>query len=262
MKTIIKILLVVVFTLSIIKESSATEIKVAVAANFAPAFTEIVKVFNKDKLHDIKIIIGGSGSLTTKIINGAPFDIFLSANTAYPEKLYLDKKIKEKPVVYATGKLTLWSLYEKNTMKLTAITDLKNKTFKKIAIASPVHAPYGKAAIETLKNANIYEDIKNKLVFGESIAQVNQFLITKTADAGFVPNCTVILHKKGQSIKINSNLYSPITQAMILLTDAKEENYMAAKELFTYITSPSAKKIITDFGYQTNEYNSNKNNQT
>lgn len=249
MKTITNILLGLVLSISQIKTAVAAEINIAVAASFAPALFKIADNFEKASQHKTKIIIGSSGALTTKIINGAPFDIFLSANTSYPQKLYEKKLGEEQPLIYAQGSLVLWSLKEKKDFNLKNINDIKNNDFKTIAIASKRHAPYGQAATEVLDKYKLYTEIKNKLVFGESISQVNQFIITQTADAGFVPKSMVIAYRKGQFVEIPASTHNPIKQAMIMLTGKKSDKYMAAKEFISFMQSEKAKKIINNFGY-------------
>jgi molybdate transport system substrate-binding protein len=162
----------------------AGEIRVALAANVSYAIDELLKEFHKtNKDITVKINIGGSGSLTSQIRNFAPYDVFMSANMIYPEALYKEKKALTKPVIYAKGSLALLSVKKRDFKD--GIYILKDKTIKKIAMANPKTAPYGVAAKEALENAKLYNQIKNKLVYGQSIAQTVAYAI-KATDIGLI----------------------------------------------------------------------------
>jgi molybdate transport system substrate-binding protein len=226
----------------------ASDIKVALAANVSYAIDELLQEFYKSN-HDtkVKVSLGSSGKLTAQIKNGAPYDIFMSANMKYPNTLYHDKKALTKPVVYAKGSLALLSVKKFDLSK--GLTLLKDKNIKKIAMANPKTAPYGIATKEALENAKLYHDIKSKLVYGESISQTVAFTI-KATDIGFIAKSALfnpkLSHfKKGKNwIEIDSKLYTPIEQGIVMIKRSK-----SAEVFYDFILSPKAKEIFKKYGY-------------
>ena len=223
--------------------SIAQVLNIAVSANASFALREIIKEFKKkQKSIKINLITSSSGKLASQILNGAPYDVFLSADMHYPQILYKKGIAKTKPKVYAYGILVLWSFKIKN-LNINSL-----KIAKKIAIANPKIAPYGKKAIEAINYFKIYKDIKNKIVLGESISQVNQYIIKNLVDVGFTSKSSVFSYgKKGYWIEIEKNAYSPIKQGVILISDKKP-----AKEFFNFVLSKKAKQIFKKYGYEIN----------
>jgi molybdate transport system substrate-binding protein len=178
----------------------------------------------------------------TQIQNGAPFDIFLSANMKYPNYLYSKKLAITKPKVYAKGRLVLFSIRK----KFTSLNDLQN--LDTIAVANVKTAPYGKAAIEVLKNAKLYEKVKDKLVYAETVNQVISY-VKNAADAGFVAKSSMFSPKMKQYrnkwIDIDKSLYSPINQGIVIIKDSLE-----AKKFYNFIFSKKAKLIFKKYGYE------------
>ena len=217
-------------------------INVAVAANVSYAIDELIKEFNKNSNLEVKTTISSSGKLTAQIIHGAPIDLFLSADIKYPNFLYKNGFNKFKPTIYAKGLLILATTKDIN---LTSIDSLLDKNISKIAMANPKSAPYGKAAKEALVNAKIYNRVKNRLIFGESISQTVIFTLNAT-DAGFIAKSAIfspkLKSKKIKWIDIDKRLYSPINQAMILLNSS-------ALEFYNFLQSPKAKEIFKKYGY-------------
>jgi len=229
----------------------ATTINVAVAANVSYAVDDLKTRFNE--LHpDIKlqITLGSSGKLTAQIKNGAPYGLFMSANTTYPQTLYKEKIAIEKPVVYTQGALACFSIKKYNLNK--GITLLSDKNIQRIAIANPKTAPYGKATFEAIKNAKILDKIKHKLIYGESISQTLSYAITAT-DIGIVAKSSLYSsrmkdYKKGVNWKeINPKLYTPIKQAMVLLKYSN--NSKEYRAFYDFILSDEAKIIFKRYGY-------------
>ena len=175
----------ILFSLTLLFTSLfAGQINIAVAANVSYVIEELVKQFNITN-PDTKIVVtlGSSGKLTAQIKNGAPYNIFMSANMDFPQSLYDEKIAITKPIIYAQGGLVILSSKEidfKNGLNI-----LKNEELSKIAFAKPKTAPYGIATKEALEKANIYEDIKNKFVYGESISQTVVYTVT-AANIGII----------------------------------------------------------------------------
>lgn len=239
-KTIFAIFL---FTSSLL----ASKLTIAIAANVSYAIPELINEFNKTNPTKIRTIIGSSGKLTAQISNGAPFDIFMSANMKYPNYLYEKNITKTKPIVYAKGSLALFSSKQKEFSK--GLELLKNS--KNIAIANPKTAPYGKASIEALKNVKLYKEIKNKFVYGESISQTVAYAVRAT-DMGIIAKSSLYSPKMKRYkkdinyIDINPKLYTPIKQGIVLIN--KE-----AQAFYDFILSSKAKEIFRKYGYIINE---------
>jgi molybdate transport system substrate-binding protein len=229
--------------------ADAQNIKVAIAANLQPVMKDLQKDFKKQTGIDVDAISGPSGGLTTQIKNGAPFDVFLSADTDFPRELFKSGFAGKKPVVYAKGVLIICSAQKIDFTNWAKL--LPKAAIKKIAIGNPAIAPYGKAAAETLNKAGIYETVKPKIVLGESITQVNTYIVTGVVQAAFT---TLSLVKDANNKTplywkiINPKTYSPIEQGMVLLKHA--EHNTQAEKFYSYILSPSAKKIFIKYGYQ------------
>ena len=243
-----KIVLALTFLCSTI---FAGTINIAVAANVSYAINELIAEFNKTN-PDIKVevVLGASGKFTTQIQNGAPFDIFLSADMKFPETLEKENLTTTKPVIYAQGSLAMLSAKPLDFSKSIAL--VANKSIEKIAIANPKTAPYGTASIEALKNANLLEKIENKFVYAESISQAVTYAIT-AADVGFIAKSSLYDEKMSKYkeninwISIDPKLYTPIDQGIVVLKRAK--NNKEAHAFYNFILSKEAKDIFLKFGY-------------
>lgn len=228
----------------------AQKITVAIAANLQPVMKDLKRDFKTRTKIDVEVISGSSGSLSTQIRNGAPYDIFMSADRKLPEALQKDGFTIKNSMVYAQGVLIICSTQKINFVNWAGL--LPGNNISKIAIGNPAFAPYGKAAQQALAKAGIYDKVKSKLVFGESITQVNTYITTGVVQAGFTTvalikdaNNKVPLYYKTVSLKD----YEPIEQAMVVLKNAKGKP--AAEKFYQYILSPAAKKIFKAYGYHT-----------
>ena len=228
----------------------AAEAQVAVAANFAEPIKAVAAVLEKTTGHTLKISTGASGAVYTQIRNGAPFDVFLSADNERPE--LLEKEGLAQPgtrFTYATGKLVLWSADAAKVDGQGAV--LKTGGFRKLAIANPKVAVYGAAAAEVMKQLGVDAALQPKLVFGENITQAYQFAATGNADLGFVALSQI--YKDGQYAPgsrwmVPSNLYPQIRQDAVLLQRGK--NNPAATALLEYLKTDAAKAVIRSHGYE------------
>lgn len=246
-----RFLSVIIVAIATINASAQTKIIVAVAANMQYTMEALKAEFNKTDKTEIDVVLGASGNLTQQIMQGAPFDIFVSADTSFPQKLAASNFAAEPPKVYAQGLLVLWSA--KNNVQPT--TDLKlllTDNIQHIAIANPKTAPYGTAAELILKKYNLYDKISSKLVTGESITQTTQFIATKAADIGFTAKSIVIsdeMKGKGKWIEFNQKDYPPIKQSAALLKYGQQNHTAAAKKFYDFLFSAKAKVIYKKFGY-------------
>ena len=229
----------------------AGTINIAVAANVSYAMDELKIEFAKTNPDTkVQVTLGSSGKLTAQIKNGAPYGLFMSANIKYPLELYNSSFTITEPIVYAKGTLAYFSVRKQDFSDAPNL--LKSKKIKKIAVANPKTAPYGEATFKALKNAQIYDDIKAKFVYGESISQTISFSVI-AADIGIVAK-SALYSKKMSRYKKNINwveldpkLYTPIEQGIILLKSSK--NKKEYKAFYDFILSKRAKKIFERYGY-------------
>ena len=230
----------------------AQQTTVAVAANMKDAFAEINTAYKAAGNSDIRIVYGSSGNFTAQIMNGAPFNLFISADEHFPIELSKKGKTIDEGVVYAIGKLAIIS---KNSARMSLANDKTelmraiNKA-NKIAIAKPELAPYGKAAIEYLKAEGLWDIAKDKLIYGDNIGIATMYVVTGAADLGFTALSlakSAEVTKESQFILVNSKLYEPIKQRMVLIKGAPQE----AITLYQFMQSPAAKLILQKYGYST-----------
>ncbi|MFD2144193.1 molybdate ABC transporter substrate-binding protein [Mucilaginibacter antarcticus] len=198
--------------------SAAQVLRVAAAANLQAVITVLQKDFKQRSGVDIEPIVGSSGKLVAQIKNRAPFDVYLSADMAFPESLFKDGFSAKAPVVYALGNLIICSSKDIGFERWERV--LLTPNVKKVALANPAVAPYGAAAEELLKTKGIREDIKSKVVYGESISQVNTYITTGVVDVGFTTQaliCDPANKTKLYWKAIDPNTYTPIRQGMVIL---------------------------------------------
>ncbi len=227
---------------------SAGNISIAVAANVSYAIEDLKKEFNKTYPNiKVRVTLGSSGKLTAQIKHGAPYELFMSANMKYPEALYKDKVALSKPTVYALGSLALLSTKAQDFTH--GIYLLQSNKLSNIAVANPKTAPYGIAAKEALKNAGIYNKIKNKFVYGESISQTVSYAVT-AADIGIIAKSSLYSknmkqYKEGLNwVAIDTKLYTPIKQGIVILKENKE-----VRAFYDFILSNKAHNIFKKYGY-------------
>jgi len=232
----------------------ARDLTVAAAANLQGVLDELIPVFEKQGGVKLKTIIASSGKLITQIENGAPFDVFLSADMKYPQTLYKEGLGLEEPKVYAYGVLVLLTARNMNLSKGVAI--LTDPTITKIAIANPQLAPYGREAVNVFKFYKLYQDIQKKLVYGESISQTNDFIVSQSADVGVTSKSTVLspkLKDKGVWIEIPLESYQRIAQGCIILKHAQGNDLKEVQNFYDFLFSAPAKEIFKKYGYTVDE---------
>lgn len=243
-----KIILTLVLLFSV--NSFAKTITVAVAANAQYAMQALSHMFTKQTGISVKSVVSSSGKLTAMIKSGAPFNLFLSANMKYPMYLYEHDLALTKPKVYAQGSLVLWTL--KNISLKDRIYLLKQPSITTVAIANPANAPYGVQAVKAMKNAKIFADVKSKIIYADSIAQTNQYIYSKSVDLGITAKSVVMSPKmrgKGHYVDIDTALYNPIQQGIVVLKYADTSNKTATMKFYHFIFSKKAQKIFKQFGY-------------
>jgi molybdate transport system substrate-binding protein len=223
----------------------AAQTNVAVAANFTEAAREIAAAFKAKTGHEAVLSFGASGQFYTQITQDAPFQVFLSADDTRPKKLVDDGlAVPGSRFTYAIGKLVLWS---KTPNLVKGEATLKAASFAKLAICNPVAAPYGAAAVETMKSLEIYDVLKPKLVEGATITQAYQFVETGNAEVGFVALSQLTGPETGSRWLVPQELYSPIRQDAVLLKSGASNE--AAIAFIAFLRSPEARVIIEKYGY-------------
>lgn len=228
--------------------ASAEQVIVAVAANFVPPFREIALEFERVTGHNVKVAAGSTGNFYSQIKNGAPFDVFFSADVERPKLLEEEGLgVKDSRVTYAVGRLVLWS---PTPSLLKGADTLNSQYFKHLAIANPKTAPYGTAAMQTMRKLGIWETLQPRIVTGENLGQTMGFIESGNAELGFVALSQVLdpkLKGKGAHWDVPADLHEPIRQDMILLTKGKDNP--AAKALIEFMGGLQAKAIIERYGY-------------
>lgn len=227
----------------------AAQVQVAVAANFSAPMEKIAKAFTEEKGHKVLPSYGSTGKLYAQVVNGAPFEVFISADQSHPQKLIEEKKaLKESVFTYAVGKLVLWSPKEK---AIDAKGEVLNKmNYQHLSLANPRLAPYGLAAQEVLEKKGLWKKVEKKLVLGENINQAHQFVESGNAELGLVAYSQIIKNGKtvGSFWAVPQELYTPLLQDAVVLKKGKDS--AAVKEFMAFLKSEKARTIIKDFGYE------------
>ncbi|HXE22048.1 MAG TPA: molybdate ABC transporter substrate-binding protein [Rhodoferax sp.] len=242
-------LLCAALALALSAAARAGTVQMAVAANFTEPMTVIAADFEKDTGNTVQLSFGSTGKFYAQIRNGAPFDVFLSADEATPARLEKEgAAVAGSAFTYATGRLVLWSA--KPGVVDAQGEVLKKNDFKNIAIASPKLAPYGAAAVQTLTHLGLLAAVQPKLVTGESIGQTFSFVSTGNAELGFVALSQVYENgkiKSGSGWIVPEDLYAPLRQDAVELDHAKGN--LTAAALLSYLKGDKARAVIRSYGY-------------
>ncbi|WP_266364117.1 molybdate ABC transporter substrate-binding protein [Tellurirhabdus rosea] len=242
-------LLWLLLTGSAFGQSQAPRLRIAVAANAQFVMEKLQAAFRKESGIAVEPIINSSGRLTTQIQQGAPFDVFLSADMDFPKILHEKGLTTEAPVVYAYGTLVVWRA---GGGPLSAsLKELTAPDVRHIALASPKTAPYGEAAEAALQKLKLYDNVQPKLVFGESIAQVNQYVLSGAAEVGFTAKSVVLdpkMRGKGRWVEVPGRLYTPMAQGVVVLK--RTERMAEARRFVAFLKSRTARRIFEEYGYK------------
>ncbi len=228
----------------------AGEIHVAAASDLNFAIKEIIQKFEPRGGHKVRLTLGSSGNFYAQIVNGAPFDVFLSADMDYPARLeQAGYAVPGSTFVYGIGAITLWipktSPLDIERMGMMALLE---PSVKKIAIANPGHAPYGRAAVAAMLAAGVYDRVKNKLVLGENISQAAQFVQSGAADIGILAKSIAgseAMLRAGRHWVVPPETYPPLLQGAVLL----KRGGPAAKSFHDFLRSAEAREVLTKYGF-------------
>jgi molybdate transport system substrate-binding protein len=234
------------------QEKAESELLVAAAADLNPALHDIAQQFERKTGIRIKLSFGASGGLTQQIENGAPFDLFFSADMDYPNHLIADGQADAASLYqYSLGKLVLWvpanSPLDLEHQGMAALLD---GSVKKIAIANPEHAPYGRAAVAALKHAGLYDRLSDRFVMGENVSQAAQFVESGNAQAGFV----ALAHALSPAVKslgkfwvVPADYYPPLEQGVIVLS--RSQHKKEAADFLQYLKTKDATDVLRKYGF-------------
>lgn len=232
--------------------AQSSPLRLAVAANAQFVIKALQADFKKRTGIETETITGSSGKLAAQIKNGAPYDLFLSADMKFPETLFKEGFGATAPKEYASGNLIVCSISAPDVKNWRVL--LTQERIKKIALANPALAPYGKAAEQALRRYGLWDGVNAKLVYGESISQVNTYITTGTVELGFTTESLVYEHPEKEKLRwarVDSSVYEKIRQGFLVLRHAREGNYAKALQFSKYLLSPAAKQILKRSGYQT-----------
>lgn len=235
--------------------TSSARVRVAAASDLKPALDEIVRAFNSTNTGtelNVVTTYGSSGNFYAQITNGAPFDLFLSADSTYPDRLVADGRGTVTDTFrYATGRLAIYSTrISGEELERRGLASLSDPAVRKIAIANPDHAPYGRAAVEAMTSVDLYEPLKSRLVFGENVAQTAEFALSGAADAGIIAlslAMTPQLTDRGHHVEVAATLHGSLAQSGLVIKSAK--NSEGARRFAEFITSDEGQRILAEKGF-------------
>lgn len=234
------------------EKKDAPELVVAAAADLSSALKDLGVACEKKTGAKLKFSFGASGALTQEIQNGAPFDIFFSADMDYPRQLISARAASSESLYqYAVGRLVLWVPADSSLdIEHNGMNVLLDPSVHKIAIANPQYAPYGRAAVAALKHAGLYDRTANKLVMGENVAQAAQFVESGNAQAGFVALAHAVapgMQAKGRYWEVPTGDYPPLAQGVVILQRC--QHMKEAREFLNFIKTDDAIRVLGKYGF-------------
>jgi len=231
--------------------AEAGEITIAAASDLNFAFKELVAEYEKTTGNHVKLSLGSSGNFYAQIQNGAPFDLYFSADIGYPKKLEeAGLTVPGSLYRYAVGRIVIWTGNESHINVAKGFDALREPAIKKIAIANPKHAPYGRAAVAAMESAKVYEQVKDKLVMGENISQAAQFIESGACDIGVIALSLAMapaMKTKGSYWEIPAEAHPPLEQGAVILKSSKQQE--SAKQFLDFIKGPQGQEIMTRYGF-------------
>jgi molybdate transport system substrate-binding protein len=222
------------------------ELVVAAAANLTDAFAEIGTRFTNQTGIHVVFSFGATADLATQIKNGAPFDVFASADTTHVDQLERQGLITPgSRAVYARGRLVMW-LPSGSNLKVSKISDIAGKEFQRIAIAKPDVAPYGEAAVESLKAMGIWNEVEPRVIYGQSVSQAKQYASTGNAEVAFIP-LALVKPGEGTYIEVPEESHKPIDQALGIVNDSPKQH--AAWQFLEFLLGKEGQELLSKYGY-------------
>jgi len=229
----------------------AREIAVAAASDLQTVLPELAARFDREADAHVTVSYGSSGAFFAQIQNGAPFDVFFSADVEYPRRLAASGHAEAATLYdYATGRLVLWTRRDTGIHVERGLTALSDPRVQRIAIANPAHAPYGRAAVAALKHERLYDGVQHKLVLGENISQAAQFVDSGNADVGILALSLALappLNAHGVYFRIPPDAHPPIQQAAVVLSASRHKD--TARRFLDLLRRPDIKALLDRFGF-------------
>ena len=230
---------------------SAADVTIAAASDLSFAFKEIVTEYEKTTGNHVKLTLGSSGNFYAQIQNGAPFDLYFSADIGYPRKLEEAGLVVPGSLYpYAVGRIVLWVGKESPLDLSKGLEVLRDPTIKKIAIANPKHAPYGRAAVAAMEHFKVYDQVKDRLILGENISQAAQFIESGACDAGIVALSLALapaMKAAGQYWEIPATAHSPLEQGAVILKQSKNQD--DARQFLEFMKGSQGQEIMKRYGF-------------
>ena len=227
------------------------QLTVAAASDLQTVLPVIVQTFQQTEGVPLRISYGSSGQFVTQIQNKAPFDLFLSADDAYITALVASGHADQSTMVhYATGRLAIWARTDRGLDITQGIATTVDSRVRAIAIANPIHAPYGRAAVDALQRAGLYERVRGRIVMGENVAQAAQFAQTGNADVAIVALSLTMapaMRSVGAAVEIPRDAFSPIRQAGVVVRGSSRADQ--ARRLLAFLATPAVAKVLMDAGF-------------
>jgi molybdate transport system substrate-binding protein len=248
MKAIAKLLVLVMVAASL---CSAQELTVAAAADLQFAFQDVAARFQKETGHTVNLVFGSSGNFFAQIQNGAPFDLFFSADVGYPQKLEAAGLTAPGTLYpYATGRIVLWTPNQSKLDLSQGLRVLLDPRVRKIAIANPQHAPYGRAAVAALQHEGIYGQVADKLVLGENVSQTASFVVSGSTDVGILALSLALapsMRERGRYQEIPASDYPALEQAAVVLKSSRHKEI--ARQFLAYLGTPQIRDLMGSYGF-------------
>lgn len=231
--------------------ASADDIAVAAASDLQFAIKELIVEYEKQTGHHVKLSLGSSGNFYAQLQQGAPFDLYFSADIGYPKKLEeAGLTVPGSLYRYAVGRVVLWAPKQSPVEVSKGLTVLRDAAVRKIAIANPKHAPYGRAAVAAMERSQVYAEVKDRLVLGENISQAAQFIESGACDVGIIALSLAmapIMKSAGSYWLIPAEAHPPLEQGAVIMKQSKQQD--AARHFLQFMQSPQGQEVMTRYGF-------------
>ncbi|HKQ99389.1 MAG TPA: molybdate ABC transporter substrate-binding protein [Pyrinomonadaceae bacterium] len=220
---------------------------IAAAANLTDAFAEMAREFTARTGIRVTYSFGATADLARQIENGAPFDVFASADIEHVESLNSKGLLlPETSHIYARGRLVLW-IPQGSALDIKSLEDLRGAQIERISIAKPDLAPYGRATIEALRALNLWAEVEKKVIYAQNVSQARQYAATGNAEVAFIP-LALAKPNEGRVIEVDERLHQPINQAIAVIKDSRQTQ--AARQFVSFVLSPEGQALLERYGYK------------
>jgi molybdate transport system substrate-binding protein len=229
----------------------ADDIAVAAASDLQFAIKELIVEYEKQTGHHVKLSLGSSGNFYAQVQQGAPFDLYFSADIGYPKKLEeAGLTVPGSLYRYAVGRVVVWAPKQSPVEVSKGLTVLRDAAVRKIAIANPKHAPYGRAAVAAMEQSQVYAEVKDRLVLGENISQAAQFIESGACDVGIIALSLAmapVMKSAGSYWLIPAEAHPPLEQGAVIMKQSKQQD--AARHFLQFMQSPQGQEVMTRYGF-------------